>query len=110
MAIKGPTILNGQERADILRAVKWGDDVIPDTPYDTTEEVLDQFNCQYYIHGDDPVMVNGVNICIHMNEIGRYKEFRRTTGVSTTDLTGRMLNLLDPDAEENKSETSSQMD
>ena len=34
--VKGPTILNGDERADILRAVKWGDVVVPDTPYEVT--------------------------------------------------------------------------
>ena len=42
---KGPTILNGDERAEILRAVKWGDEVIADTPYCVTEAVLDQYNC-----------------------------------------------------------------
>ena len=41
MIFKGPTILNGAERAEILRAVKWGDEVIPDAPYEPTEEILD---------------------------------------------------------------------
>ena len=99
--------MNGAERADILRAVKWGDDVIADTPYDTTEEVLDQFNCQYYIHGDDPVIVDGVNYNEVLKECNRFSEIRRTTGVSTTDLTGKLLNLIDPAmSEESKSDTS----
>ena len=95
-AIKGPTILNGWERAEILRAVKWGDEVIADTPYEVTEPILDRFSCQYYIHGDDPVMVDGINICDRLKNINRFKEIRRTTGVSTTDLTGRLLSLVDP--------------
>jgi len=41
MVFKGPTILNSAERAEILRAVKWGDEVIPDAPYEPTEEILD---------------------------------------------------------------------
>ncbi len=56
---KGPTILSGEERAEILRAVKWGDEVSPDMPYDPSIEILDQVNCQFYIHGDDPVMIDG---------------------------------------------------
>ena len=96
MAAKGPTILTGSERKEILEAVKWGDQVIPDTPYEVTQPILDEFNCQYYIHGDDPVMVDGHNVCDVLKGVNRFKEIRRTTGVSTTDLTGKLLNLLDP--------------
>lgn len=98
-------MLNGTERAEILRAVKWGDEVAPNTPYEVTEEVLDLVNCQYWIHGDDPCICQGVNICEQLNSIGRFKEIRRTTGVSTTDLTGRLLDLLSF-AEEEKDDTA----
>ena len=104
LAAKGPTVLNGNERAEILRAVKWGDEVAPDTPYEVTEEVLDLVNCQYWIHGDDPCICAGVNICEQLNSIGRFREIRRTTGVSTTDLTGRLLDLLTIAEEESKSQ------
>lgn len=103
MAQKGPTVLSGAERAEILRAVKWGDVVIPDTPYDVTTPLLDELNCQFYIHGDDPVMIDGRNICEDLNAIGRFKEVRRTTGISTTDITGKLLKLVErgdnPEAE-----------
>lgn len=102
MKFKGPTILTGQERAEIIRAVKWGDVVIPDTPYEVTEEILDTYNCQYYIHGDDIMWFQGINFNEYLINKGRFKEIRRTTGVSTTDLTGKILRLLDPDVEEEK--------
>ena len=35
-AQKGPTILNGAERAEIMRAVKFGNEVVPETPYEVT--------------------------------------------------------------------------
>ena len=95
---KGPTVLSGSERVEIIKALKWGDETIADTPYEPSVAIFDQFNCEYYIHGDDPVMINGVNVCETFNEMGRYKEIRRTTGVSTTDLTGKLLNLLEQDA------------
>jgi len=100
---KGPTVLNGQERAEVLRALKWVDYVEQDTPYDPSVEVLDQYNCQYYIHGDDPVMINGVNINETLANLGRFKEVKRTTGVSTTDITGKLLKLIEPETEESKS-------
>jgi len=106
---KGPTILNGQERAEVLRALKWGEEVVVDTPYDPSIEVLDQFNCQFYIHGDDPVIINGVNINEKLKEMGRFKEVRRTTGISTTDLTGKLLKLIEPDEEESKASPMSQL-
>ena len=87
--------MNGLERAEILRAIKWGDEVAPNTPYEVTETVLDMVNCQYWIHGDDPCFANGVNMCEVLNDAGRFKEIRRTTGVSTTDLTGKLLKLID---------------
>ena len=102
MRYKGPTIMNGQERADIVRAIKWGDIVVPDTPYECTTELLDQLNCQYFVHGDDPVMCDGVNVNELLKSINRFKEVRRTTGISTTDLTGKLLDLLKPPEEECK--------
>ena len=42
-----------------------------------------------------------------LKECNRFSEIRRTTGVSTTDLTGKLLNLIDPAmSEESKSDTS----
>ena len=102
-AHKGPVILNGQERAFIIQSIKWGDIVVPDTPYECNTALLDELNCQYFVHGDDPVIVNGVNQNDLLKKINRFKEVRRTTGVSTTDLTGKLLNLLKfEDSEESK--------
>lgn len=106
---KGPTILTAEERNEIVGALKWGDEIIKDTPYATTIDTLDSFNCQYYIHGDDPVMADGVNVCIILKEMDRFKEIRRTTGISTTDLTGRLLKLIESHQEEEKSENEAQM-
>ena len=42
-------------------------------------------------------MNDGVNMNVYLAEIDRFKEVRRTTGVSTTDLTGKLLALLEVD-------------
>jgi len=45
----------------------------------------------------------------YLTGIGRFKEIVRTTGVSTTDLTGKLLNLLDPEEEEKEALTPSRL-
>ena len=42
---KGPSVLTSEERIQIVRAVKWVDEAIIDTPYDVDESVLDRYNC-----------------------------------------------------------------
>lgn len=91
---KGPTVLNCKERADILRACKWVDEVYEDTEYTVSIKTLDRYNCQYYAHGDDPVFdVDGTDMCALLSEHGRFKMFKRTEGVSTTDIVGKLLLL-----------------
>ena len=43
------------EREAIISSVKWVDEISHDNPYDVDFEHLDRVNCQFYIHGDDPV-------------------------------------------------------
>jgi ethanolamine-phosphate cytidylyltransferase len=91
---KGPTVLTCNERADILRACKWIDEVNEDTEYTVTIATLDRYNCGYYAHGDDPVFdSDGVDICGMLAKEGRFKMFKRTEGVSTTDIVGKLLLL-----------------
>jgi ethanolamine-phosphate cytidylyltransferase len=91
---KGPTVLTCKERADILRACKWVDEVYEDTEYTVRVETLDRYNCQYYAHGDDPVFdVDGTDMCGLLAKLGRFKMFKRTEGVSTTDIVGKLLLL-----------------
>ena len=43
MKNKGPTVLNCDERSEILAACKWVDEIHKDTEYTVTVEVLDRF-------------------------------------------------------------------
>lgn len=89
---KGPPVFTDEERVEMISSIKWVDEVVLGAPYVTTLETLDKYNCQYCAHGDDLTMdVDGNDTYRHVKEAGRYKEFRRTQGVSTTDIVGRML-------------------
>ena len=91
---KGPTIMNVNERAEILRHCKFVDEVVPDVAYTPTLELLDELKCQYYAHGDDPCYNSeGVEITTIFRDHGRFKVFKRTEGVSTTDITGKLLTI-----------------
>ncbi len=70
--------------------------------------MLDRYNCQYYAHGDDPCYVDGVDMCEQLASIGRFKQFKRTTGVSTTNITGKLLRLVEQDEVPDKVEPPKQ--
>lgn len=93
---KGPTIMNGKERCEIIKHCKFVQHYEPDTIYTPTFELLDKLGCTYYAHGDDPCIDSeGVDICQKFREKNRFKLFKRTEGVSTTEITGRILALAE---------------
>jgi glycerol-3-phosphate cytidylyltransferase-like family protein len=51
---KGPSILNCEERCEILKHCKFVDEIIADVIFTPTLETLKDANCNYYAHGDDP--------------------------------------------------------
>ncbi|XP_027339476.1 ethanolamine-phosphate cytidylyltransferase isoform X2 [Abrus precatorius] len=95
-ANKGPPVTPLHERLIMVNAVKWVDEVIPEAPYAITEEFMkklfDEYKIDYIIHGDDPcVLPDGTDAYAHAKKAGRYKQIKRTEGVSSTDIVGRML-------------------
>ncbi|RYG49284.1 hypothetical protein EON67_06815, partial [archaeon] len=46
----------------------------------------------YIVHGDDPcITADGKDAYAYAKSIGKYRQIKRTEGVSTTDIVGRML-------------------
>ncbi len=95
----------------MVRAIKWVDQVVENAPYVTTLETLEEYNCAFCVHGDDitvqkkkilfnnknkknfffQVTADGVDTYHIVKAAGRYRECKRTQGVSTTDLVGRFI-------------------
>merc|ERR1711962_887887 len=89
---KGPPVFNEEERYKLVRGLKWVDEVVEGVPYIPTVDILDENNCDFSAHGDDmTITVDGIDTYKVVKDAGRYREFKRTAGVSTTDLVGRML-------------------
>jgi ethanolamine-phosphate cytidylyltransferase len=92
---KGPPVFTEQERYKMVRAIKWVDQVVENAPYVTTLETLEEYNCAFCVHGDDiTVTADGVDTYHIVKAAGRYRECKRTQGVSTTDLVGRFIFLI----------------
>lgn len=69
------------------------DEVITDAPYAITESFLNrlfhEYNIDYVIHGDDPCLLpDGTDAYAAAKKAGRYKQIKRTEGVSSTDIVG----------------------
>jgi len=89
---KGPTVMNEQERYKMVRACKWADEVVEGAPYLATLDTLDKYNCDFCVHGEDiSVDAEGRDVYEKVKEAGRYRTIKRTEGISTTELVGRML-------------------
>lgn len=75
-----------------VAACKWVDEVVPDAPYFTTVDILRKHNIDFCVHGDDiTTMADGTDCYQAVKDAGLYRECKRTQGVSTTELVGRML-------------------
>ncbi|KAL0836956.1 hypothetical protein Bca101_088846 [Brassica carinata] len=95
IANKGPPVTPLHERMIMVKAVKWVNEVIPDAPYAITEEFMkrlfDEYRIDYIIHGDDPcVLPDGTDAYALAKKAGRYKQIKRTEGVSSTDIVGEI--------------------
>ncbi|KAK7251473.1 hypothetical protein RIF29_34708 [Crotalaria pallida] len=111
LANKGPPVLSMEERLALVSGLKWVDEVITDAPYAITEEFLNrlfrEYKIDYVIHGDDPCLLpDGTDAYAAAKKAGRYKQIKRTEGVSSTDIVGRIMSSLrDPKTCEDRNGT-----
>ena len=89
---KGPPVMRDQERITLCSAVKWVDELVFDTPYTASIAFLDSLDIDFCVHGDDTsIAADGTDAYGEAKRLGRIKIVKRTEGVSTTDLVGRLL-------------------
>ena len=58
---------------------------------DYIRHIIETYNIDYIVHGDDPCIVDGKDVYEAAQKIGKYLTIPRTEGISTTDIVGRML-------------------
>ncbi|CCX30445.1 hypothetical protein FPQ18DRAFT_268175 [Pyronema domesticum] len=89
---KGPTVMTLKERELQVAACRWANLPVPTAPYVTEPHWMDLYGCKYVVHGDDVTTDASGEDCYRIvKQAGRFKIVKRTPGISTTDLVGRML-------------------
>ncbi|PTB74916.1 Nucleotidylyl transferase [Trichoderma longibrachiatum ATCC 18648] len=92
LANKGPTVMNLEERLAATDACRWVTKSVGYAPYVTQLPYISHYGCRYVVHGDDITSDSDGNDCYRfVKEAGRFKVVKRSPGISTTDLVGRML-------------------
>lgn len=91
---KGKTVMTEAERYESLRHCKWVDEVIPDAPWVINQEFIDKHKIDYVAHDALPyadASGAGNDVYEFVKAIGKFKETRRTDGISTSDVIMRIL-------------------
>ncbi|XP_042411098.1 choline-phosphate cytidylyltransferase 2-like [Zingiber officinale] len=91
---KGKTVMTESERYESLRHCKWVDEVIPDAPWVITQEFLDKHKIDYVAHDSLPyadASGAGKDVYEFVKAAGKFKETKRTEGISTSDLLMRIV-------------------
>ena len=87
--MKGLTVLNQYERCESLRHCKWVDEIIEDAPWVIDENFLKKHKIDYVAHDD--VSYSDNDIYSYVKSIGKFKETKRTQGISTTEIIKRVI-------------------
>lgn len=75
-----------------MDACRWATQSVPHAPYVTYLPWVSHYGCKYVVHGDDITSDSDGNDCYRfVKAAGRFRVVKRTPGISTTDLVGRML-------------------
>ncbi|GAB4853549.1 Ethanolamine-phosphate cytidylyltransferase [Ancistrocladus abbreviatus] len=98
-ASKGPPVFSIEERLALVKGLKWVDEVIANIPYALDEQLmktlLTEHKIDYIVHGDDPcILPDGTDAYALAKKADRYKQIKRTEGVSSTDIVGRILSAV----------------
>ncbi|BDA45492.1 Choline-phosphate cytidylyltransferase B [Coccomyxa sp. Obi] len=92
--LKGKTVLTDEERYESLRHCKWVDEVIRDAPWVITPEFLEKHKIDYVAHDALPysdATGQGNDVYELVKKMGKFKETKRTEGVSTSDIILRII-------------------
>jgi len=89
-------VMTEEERITAVKACRFVDQVVTDVPYVMNSEYLKMITKKYQVdiivHGDDECFdANGNDVYGEVKAQGRFRTVKRTEGVSTTELVGRML-------------------
>jgi cytidyltransferase-like protein len=93
-AYKRRPVMTLAERVAVIEACRYVDEVLPDSPYQVTEEFLDERGIALVVHGDDISPETVEEVFGSVAAAGRLRLVRYTPGVSTTELISRARQVV----------------
>lgn len=91
---KNKPVLNSMERYECVRNCRWVDEVLEDAPWIVDQTLIDTLEIDYIAHDDLPYSGKGMeDIYAFVKRQGRFLPTRRTDGVSTSELLGRIVEV-----------------
>src|SRR5690242_14496287 len=89
---KGPPVMNQSERYLAVAACKWVDEIVENAPYITHIDTLNRYNIDFCVHGEDITLdEHGNDTYAAVKAAGKFEMIKRSEGVSTTEIVGRMI-------------------
>jgi len=85
---KRKPILSMEERIAVVESCRYVDRVVPNAPLHVTPEYLNSLGVDIIVHGDD--ISDKTRSEFYGEVIDRYKEFKYTENISTTDILRRV--------------------
>jgi len=84
--------MNEYERQESIKHCKWVDEVVCPCPWILTAEFLEEHQIDFVAHDIAPYGgSNEEDIYAEMKKLGKFKETKRTEGISTSDIITRVL-------------------
>lgn len=91
---KGKTVMTESERYESLRHCKWVDEVVTDAPWVINQQFLDKHKVDYVTHDALPysdASGQANDVYDFVKKQGKFKETKRTEGISTSDIILRVI-------------------
>lgn len=91
--MKGKTVLTERERYESVRHCRWVDEVVEDAPWVIDEEFIQKHQIDYVAHDEEPYPGRDgqEDVYAFVKSTNRFVATRRTEGISTTDIIGRVI-------------------
>lgn len=84
-----PCLFNYNDRSELLKYCRFIDEYVGEVPYNTNIDVLNNFECEMFFHGDDNIDKYPL---IELNNDNKLHVYNRTKGISTSDILKRIDN------------------
>lgn len=79
--MKGKVVMEYEERRELLKHIKWVDEIIDNTPWIIDEDFIKKHNIDVVAGSDDVYTKDGLNTYNNAKNMEKFMEIQRTPGL-----------------------------